>query len=343
MTGLLAPILLAALQAPQLTDQTAGTTARLQAVSVVSPRVVWASGARGTWVRTTDGGTTWAAGVVPGADTLEFRDVHAASADTAWLLSAGSGGRSRIYRTLDGGVSWMLQFTNTIEAAFFDCLSFWDRRRGVAVSDAVDGAFVVIRTDDGGETWTRAPPAALPPAREGEGMFAASGTCLTVRGDRLGWFGTGAGRVARVIRTTDGGVTWSEAPTPIAQNTPTAGITSVVFFNDRNGMVLGGDLAITDTATDNVAVTEDGGRSWALAAGRPAFPGAVYGAAAVYDRGRAVVAVGPRGASWTPDGGATWLPLDGRNYWSVGFAPDGTGWMVGPNGRITRVAFGPER
>ena len=34
---------------------------------------------------------------MPGADTLQFRDVHALDADRAWLLSAGPGELSRIY------------------------------------------------------------------------------------------------------------------------------------------------------------------------------------------------------------------------------------------------------
>jgi hypothetical protein len=144
-----------------------------------------------------------------------------------------------------------------------------------------------------------------------------------------------------VVRTTDGGRTWAAVETPIVHEPTTAGITSLIFFDSRNGLALGGDLAITDRATDNVAVTGDGGSSWALT-GRPTFPGPVYGAAAVPVRARWVVAVGPKGASWSDDGGRTWRPLADGDYWSVGFAPDATGWMVGPEGRITRVDFGTD-
>src|ERR1700694_1558794 len=60
---------------PILTPQTSGTANRLQAVSPVNSRIVWASGVNGTFVATTDGGKTWRAGVVPGAEALQFRDV----------------------------------------------------------------------------------------------------------------------------------------------------------------------------------------------------------------------------------------------------------------------------
>src|SRR5690606_26346845 len=82
-----------------LTPQESGTTALIQAVSVVSEQVVWASGHEGTYLRTTDGGRTWHAAKVPGADTLQFRDIHAVDENTAYLLSAGPGELSRIYKT----------------------------------------------------------------------------------------------------------------------------------------------------------------------------------------------------------------------------------------------------
>ena len=82
-------------QAPVVTDQSMKSTVRFQAVSALSGQVAWISGTRGAWARTLDGGKTWQAGMVTGADSLEFRDVQAASADTAWLLSAGNGDKSR--------------------------------------------------------------------------------------------------------------------------------------------------------------------------------------------------------------------------------------------------------
>src|SRR5262249_55012229 len=55
--------------------QQSGTDALLIAVSAVDDRVVWASGQGGTWLRTLDGGAHWQSGRVPGADSLQFRDV----------------------------------------------------------------------------------------------------------------------------------------------------------------------------------------------------------------------------------------------------------------------------
>src|SRR5262249_11483232 len=119
-----------ATSAALLMEQHSGTSARLQAVSAVNERVVWVSGLRATWARTLDGGETWAADSMQGPDSwLEFRDVHAVSADRAWLLAAGPGDSSRIYHTEDGGRHWALQFQNRDPLAFYDALDFWDARR----------------------------------------------------------------------------------------------------------------------------------------------------------------------------------------------------------------------
>jgi photosystem II stability/assembly factor-like uncharacterized protein len=101
---------------------------------------------------------------------------------------------------------------------------------------------------------------------------------------------------------------------------------------------LGGELAELAGFTDNVATTADGGETWAVA-GRPTFAGAIYGSSLVSDLPGVVVAVGPRGASVSVDGGAMWTALDSLSYWAVGFAAPDAGWMVGPEGKIVKVSL----
>lgn len=301
-------------------------------------RVVWVSGVAGTFAHTVDGGETWRVGVVPGADSLEFRDVQGVSERVAYLLAAGPGDRSRIYRTRDGGRTWALQFTNPDTSAFYDCFAFWSERRGFTMSDAVKGRFPVVRTEDG-TTWSDIGHR-LPPAQDGEGAFAASGTCTATLGERHGWIATGAAARARVLTTTDGGERWSVAGTPIVQGRPTSGAASIAFRDSLHGILGGGDIAAPDAFADNVAASGDGGRSWRLVARTP-FPGAVYGLGYVPGGdGRTVVATGPGGAAWSADEGGRWHLLEGvRDYWAVGFAAAGAGWLVGTEGRILKVSF----
>ena len=321
---------------PTLVEQRSGTAQRLQAISPVSEQVAWASGAGGTYAVTTDGGVTWRAGVVPGTDSLEFRDVQGISDQIAYLMSAGNGRSSRIYHTTDGGRHWTLQFTNTDSLAFYDCFAFWGRRRAIAMSDGVRGVFPVLRTTDG-ITWNNI-GSKLPAAGAGEGAFAASGTCVTTQGDNQGWIATGAGPTSRVLATNDGGDTWAAYPTPIVQGHPSAGAFTIAFRDAQHGFLGGGSLEPKDSLADNVATSSDGGRSWTLRTRSP-FVGAIFGSSYVTGTS-AVVITGPSGAAWSPDEGLTWKLLDGaRDYWAVGFASRRAGWLVGTSGRILKISF----
>jgi photosystem II stability/assembly factor-like uncharacterized protein len=318
--------------------QTSGTTVRLRGVSAVSNLVAWASGAGGTYARTTDGGRTWQAGQVPGAAELDFRDVDAFDAETAYLLAIGPGDRSRIYKTDDGGRSWTLQFRNRRPEAFYDCMAFWDRARGLAMSDPVGGRFLVVRTEDGGRTWNEIAPSGMPPALEGEGGFAASGTCVTViRGGTYAWFGTGGPNGARVFRSRDTGRTWLAAPVPVASG-KSAGIFSLAFHGGA-GVAVGGDYTKEQEAAGNAALTYDAGKSW-WALETSERPGG-YRSCVAYvpgTRGRKLVAVGPSGSDYSVDGGRTWKQLGAEGFHALSITPHGdAAWAVGESGRVARL------
>ena len=324
----------------QWQSQRSGTDARLRGISVVSDKVAWASGARGTVLRTVDGGRVWQALRVPGGEALDFRDVDAISDRVAYVLSIGNGAASRIYKTDDSGQTWTLQFQNADEKAFFDAMAFWDEQRGIAYSDSVDGQFVIMRTIDGGKTWTRIPPASLPPALDNEGAFAASGTNVAVFGAQHVWIGTGAAAQSRVLHSADGGTTWSVAATPLASGSA-SGIFSIAFRDARHGIVVGGDYSKEDAAVDNAAVTSDGGKTWKLAPGLSGYRSVVAHLGG--NRGQQVwLAVGPTGSDISMDDGKTWRQLSSLGFDTIGVAK-AAGRMApavfgaGANGRLGRL------
>jgi photosystem II stability/assembly factor-like uncharacterized protein len=323
---------------PTLTRQTSGTTQRFFAVSPVNDRVVWASAAGGTFAVTTNGGNTWESRVMPGAETLQFRDVHAVSERVAYLLSAGEGANNRIYKTEDGGDTWELQFQAGPDPRFFyDCFDFWTPNRGITFADGIDGRFPVIRTSDG-ENW-RDIGNRLPAPQAGEAGFAASGTCITTQSGNRAWIGTGGGVEARVLATTDGGESWSSYEVPILQGTSVSGVVSIAFRDPFRGILGGGDIVASDVPQQNVARSSDGGETWTLTTPTP-FTGAVYGLSYVPGQRLTVVATGPSGAAWSPDEGDTWSLLpDISNFWAVAFASRSVGWLVGGDGQIVKVDF----
>jgi len=337
---------------PTLTPQSSGTGASLIAVSPVNPRVVWASGRSGTFVVTQDGGQTWRSGVVPGAETLQFRDVQGVSDRIAYLLSIGSGTDSRIYKTTDAGATWTLQFQNQDPAAFYDCFAFWNPTRGLTQSDSVNGRFPVIRTLDG-VTWQDIGnnlPAALP----GESSFASSGTCVATQGHNNAWIVTGGASPSRVLATQDGGNTWLAFNSPL-RGSPSAGIFTVAFRDAFHGMIGGGDLDPNAPPFDQTATSNDGGRTWRITNAQPNI-GTVFGLSYAGEQGsgrghegddnnqsdanQRVVVTGPGGTAWTPNEGSTWFTLPGvTGFWGVAFGSPKTGWLVGTGGRIIRIDF----
>ena len=335
---ILGSTLLCNASAAQWIRQQSGTTARLRGLAVVNARVVWASGTKGTYVRTTDGGSTWIAGTVPGAADLDFRDVHAVDERKASLLSIGEGRKSRIYQTTDGGLTWVLRFMNQDPRGFLDAIAFWDADHGIAMGDAVDGRLTILTTDDGGVNWKKGPSEDMPVAKKGEGAFAASGTCLVVEGARNAWFGTGGAAISRVFRSTDRGRSWTVHETPIPAGNPSSGVFSLAFRDQNDGVAVGGDYKNPEQAKRIVARTSDGGRTWTLPNGPG--PGGFRSAVAYVPGGSpaSLIAAGPTGSDLSTDGGETWGPLGKMGFHAVGFAGSiDAGWGVGEDGMIAKL------
>ena len=323
--------------APKWQPQNSGVTASFRGLSAASSNVAWVTGTQGTVLRTIDGGESWQKSAVPGADSLDFRDVEAFDTKTALLMSAGTGEASRIYRTDDVGQSWQLLYTNTLAEGFFDGMAFWDREHGLLYGDPIDGKMFVMTTADGGFTWQRVPPDALPEMNAGEYGFAASGTGIAVSDTASVWIGTG-GAAARVFYSHDRGQNWAVAETPLISGEASTGIFSIAFADAQNGIVVGGDYQQPNATTATVARSTDGGQSWQLVeSGAPVS----FRSAVAYlpgTGGPQLVAVGSHGASYSTDGGATWIDLGEAGYHALSIDPDGKSiWAAGGEGRIAKL------
>ncbi len=319
---------------PTWTIQKSGVTTRLRGVSAVNERVAWSSGAASTILRTNDGGATWQKLNVT-SDNLDFRDIDAIDAQTAYALSIGNGPASRIYKTTDAGATWTMQFKSDDQKVFLDAMSFWDANNGIVFGDSVDGKLYILTTKNGGQNWTRVPTTNLPPALENEGAFAASGTNIALFGKSHAWIGTGAGAKARVLRTSDRGRTWKVADTSLDAG-PSAGIFSIAFRDAKHGIVVGGDYKKENEAVDNLSITDDGGVSWKIVKGLSGFRSVV----AYLPGTKTLVALGPSGGDYSTDDGQTWAPLEGPGFDTFSFAPGKTaGWGSGANGAIGRLTF----
>ena len=277
------------------------TRASFRGLAVAAGGAIWVGGSQGTVIRSTDAGATWSVDSVPGARHFDLRGVAAVDASIAYV-AVSSADTGRVYKTTDGGHTWQLQYRDERPGVFLDGAGCWTPLRCLAAGDPIDGHFLVVTTDDGGAHWAVHDAASSPTARSGDGAFAASNTALVLGTAGRAWIATGGGPTSRVWRTTDYGVMWRSAETPVGAATASAGIFSLAFCDDDKGIAVGGDYRLPDGTGAHVAVSVDGGGTWTLSDTERATP-YLSGAACIGlgADGPAVVAVGPSGTYQAAD------------------------------------------
>jgi photosystem II stability/assembly factor-like uncharacterized protein len=334
--------------APSWQVQYTGVESNLRGVSVTSESgvtdsgvtdndkhnyIVWVTGSKRTILRSTEEGKTWTQLTIPGGADLDFRGIKAFGADTAYVMSSGDGDKSRIYKTADGGKTWTLQYSDKRPGFFLDSLACDSKTHCLALSDPVDGKFLVLSTADG-EHWTELPRDKMPAALPKEGGFAASNTSIAIcgLGDDI-YFGSGGAQTARVFHSADAGRSWSAVDTPVASGNAASGIFSIACHGSVV-VAVGGDYKEPSAASHVAAYSTDSGVTWHLAEGQP---GGYRSALGQFSHGD-FIAVGPNGTDIShgePIHMMHWKHADNLNLNAVSF--DGSsGWGVGPKGTIAR-------
>ncbi len=355
LLGIALIIVTSQIASAQWIKQTVNTTASFRGLSVVSEKVIWASGTGGTVIRTIDGGKKWDAIQVPDAAKLDFRDIEAFDEKVAYILSIGNGESSRIYKTTDGGKTWKEQFRNKNEKAFFDAIACWDSKNCIAMSDPVDNRFVLIETKNGGASWTPIDTSKMPATKDGEAAFAASGTCLITQGKNNAFLVTG-GNAARVFKSMDRGKTWAVYDTPMIKGTPGSGIFSIAMLDDKNGVIVGGNYEKPDEVSMNFAFTLDWDRppkafdpipkgdqtkyrgSWAEA--KNWMNG--YRSSVAYVDATTIIAVGPTGTDVSSEYGLTVKKIGDEDLNAVAAKGTKAVWAVGSKGLVVKFLQMPD-
>ncbi|RAJ82162.1 photosystem II stability/assembly factor-like uncharacterized protein [Chitinophaga dinghuensis] len=283
----------------------------IRGLQAVDDNVVWASGTGGMVGRTTNGGKDWQWFHV--ADSCDFRSIHAFDSMKAVVVSIAS--PALIYLTLDGGQHWGNVYINGAKDIFFDGLIFFNDQQGIAIGDPMkDSAgvarFTILRTGNGGRSWTMDPTSSLPVASEGEAIFAASNSSLVAMPSGKALFVTG-GKVSRLFirnSTLHQAVTdnrWSVYPLPLIQGQSSTGAFSVAFRDQYNGIIVGGDYMNDQLTEKNCFLTRDGGKTWTA----PTTPPLGYKSAAAWIDNRTLLCTGTSGTAISTDGGQSWKEI----------------------------------
>ena len=319
-------------QSIQLERLDSGVQESFRGLSVINRNVAWVSGTGGTVLRTVDGGKSWQNISVPQMNKTDFRDITGFDTHTAIVM--GIDKPARFFKTTNGGKTWSLIYYDDREGVFFDGMSFWNKKYGIAFSDPVGGHHLLIRTTDGGNTWQDVPLKNIPEKLDPEFGFAASGTGIPVAGRNTVWLGMG-GTKSRVFKSEDGGLHWTVAETPLVHGGQSTGIYSLCFKGKKIGIAVGGDY--TDQSIQNtMAYTWDGGLTWHL----PETQTHQYRECVVHYRQRIFIAVGPSGFDMTNDNGKNWQSIYSKekDLTSMAFSKGTrTGFVVGKRGQIFKI------
>jgi photosystem II stability/assembly factor-like uncharacterized protein len=193
-------------------------------------------------------------------------------------------------------------------------MAFWDDREGIAMGDPIRGCLSIIKTVDGGNNWIKISCDKLPQVEDGEAAFAASNSNISLFGNHV-WIVTG-GKKARVFHSDNRGDTWNVYHTPIVQGAKMTGIFSCDFFDEKTGIIFGGDWENQTLNQNNKAVTHDGGQTWKLIAdGKdPSYRSCVQ---YIGNTPNEIIAVGIPGISLSTDGGLSWKNISTESFYTV--------------------------
>ena len=318
---------------PLIELQQSGVDVSFRGLGVKNENEAWVSGTKGTVLRTQNAGKSWEKITVPGADTLDFRDLELLNDSTVLLMSIGPGSSSKIFKSTNHGDSWSVTYENKEPKAFFDGFDFWDEKNGILISDAIDDKLYLLITEDGGESWNRVGAETLPPLGEGEYGFAASGTGIFTLGDQEVWIATG-GSKARVFYSPDRGKNWEVFNSPMISGKPSTGSFSIHFQDKLNGIIVGGDYQIDTAAINNVALTKDGGKTWNSIENPGTVP---FKSCVTFVGDDSYLAVGTSGVSWSSDNGKNWTTVNPTSFHTMDFDRNSNvGWMAGGGGKIAK-------
>ena len=291
------------------------------------------------WV-STDGGKKWLDRKPEYEGVTDYRCVAIPANNVIFLASAGS--PSVILRSDDLGSTWNTVHEDKRPAAFIDGLRFWDGQRGFSFGDPIGGRFLLLRTRDGGRSWGEVSSDVI--SLEGEAGFAASNGSMELFGRSsllIGLGGRADHGASRVMRSDDDGETWEAVEVKQIPAGPSQGIFALSLRASGFGVAVGGDYKRPDESSGNVAVTDDGGRSWRLPNGRRpgGFRSSVIFVLSEQEKRSGAVgggfwlATGPTGTDISDDG-EDWRKLSDTGFHALNLLPSGSPIAVGKDGRI---------
>ncbi len=320
--------LLTVVSAQEVKPLTTKQNVSFRGLAVFENECIWVSGSKGTVGKSLDAGATWDWVSPKGYENVDFRDVEAFSKKEAVVVSAGS--PALILRTTDGGISWKKVYEDNRPEIFLDGMDF-QGKEGFVVGDPIDGVFQLLQSKDKGKTWKDVSNFMYLIADSAEAAFAASGTSIQYLRNDV-WVGTG-GLSSNIFKRNEKALTMDKYPCPILQGEASQGIFSIDFWNEQNGIAVGGDYMRDTISQNTIMLTYDGGKNWTSVSSASGFKSAVK-----YVSKDLIFATGTTGTDLSTDAGKHWKNVSKESFNSLAVSKDSRAiYLAGSSGNIAKI------
>lgn len=230
-----------------------------------------------------------------------------------------------------------LYYSEDNEKVFYDSMCFGNDGFGVAIGDPTSNCLSVLVTTNEGNDWNKIKCSNLPNTVEGEAAFAASNTNVKIINQTV--FVVSGGKKSRLFKSVDKGKTWGVFDTPIVQGQQMTGAFSMDFYNEKIGMLVGGNYENQQNNEANKAITFDGGITWKLISNGEAFGYASCVQFVPGKKGKELFVCGTSGVFYSKNFGEKWKKiLDDNDYYTLRIKDSKTLYLAGKN-KITKLTL----
>ncbi len=203
---------------------------------------------------TTDGGMTWTRKEFP--NSVRISDMEFIDPEYGWVLAG-----KELFSTSDGGETWSVNTSPCLSSEAGPVVSFVNEAIGWIGCPSIPGAGsqlkALYRSDDSGGHWTLISNSGLPGGTIAPGHVPAGGYMHDVffLDELNGWISTTRGGL---IKTSDGGLSWTWVSVGEALSVGDEFVTSARFFSLDEG------YALVSTHDGVLAHTDDAGATWSV-------------------------------------------------------------------------------
>lgn len=315
----------------------------LRGLSIPSQKVIWASGSKGSIVKSVNGGESFEWLQLKGYESRDFRAIHAWNENEVVIVAVAA--PAIILKTMDGGVHWKKVYENTDTSMFLDAIAFKNATEGTVIGDPINDTIFMLHTKDRGANWERTKGSYWKSnVNKGEAFFASSNSNLAYLNNKIVFISGGI--KSRL---------WIDGlamDIPIIQGTNSSGANSLSISPNLNQIIIaGGDFSKPAELNNNFVKLNrfkypnttnkhlsKNAYFWKLENSVSKLNG--YKSSLVFLNNNWIIATGTSGVDFSMNKGKKWEKISNESFHVVQCQPNKkAAFFAGSGGRIGYYLF----